>query len=191
MRDLTPKQSRILAIALLATLLGLAVLAVAGPVLLLHRHYDQALENLGDRLARYSRVAAMRPEIESQLRIAQAKQISRFYLKNSGPSLAAAEIQDIAKIVIEQHGAKLTSMQVLPHKDEKDVRQVTVNIQLSGNYQVLHQVIYALENTQPYLFFDNVSIRSPLSYSSRGATDAELYVQFDLVGFAVLKGEQQ
>lgn len=190
MHDLTPKQSRFLAIALLASILGLVVLAIATPVLLLHRHYDVALEDLGDRLTRYGRVVAMRPEIESQLKIAQAKRASRFYLKNSGPSLAAAEIQDIAKIVIEQHGAKLTSMQVLPHKDENEYRQVAVNVQLSGNFQTLHEVIYELENTQPYLFFNNVSIRSPLSYSSRNAADAELYVQFDLVGFAVLKGEQ-
>lgn len=187
MRDLPPKQSRIFAIALLLALLSLIALAVAGPVLLLHQHYDQALENLSDRLTRYSRVAAMRPEIESQLKIAQAKQASRFYLKSSGPSLAAAEIQDIAKIVIEQHGAKLTSMQILPHKDENGLRQVTVNIQLSGKFQALHQVIYALENTQPYLFIDNASIRSPLSYSSPNPADAELYVQFDLAGFAVMK----
>ena len=190
MQDLTPKQSRMLAIALLAALLCLAVLAVAVPALLLHRHYDQALESLTDRLTRYSRVAAMRPAIESQLRIAQAKQVSRFYLKNSGPSLAAAEIQDIAKIVIEERGAKLTSMQILPHKDENGYRLVTVNVQLSGNFQALHDVFYALENTQPYLFLDNASIRSPLSYTSRNAAESELYAQFDLVGFAVLKGEQ-
>lgn len=188
MRDLTPKQSRVLAIALLVALLCLIVLAVAGPLLLLHRHYDQALENLSDRLTRYSRVVAMRPGIESQLKIAQAKLASRFYLKNSIPSLAAAEIQDIAKIVIEQHGGKLTSMQVLPHKDENGFRQVTLNVQLSGNFQSLHEIIYDLENTQPYLFLDNVSIRSPQNYSSRNTADTELYAQFDLIGFAVLKG---
>lgn len=190
MRELTPKQSRFFAIALLAFLLSLVVVAIAAPVLLLHQHYDVALEDLSDRLIRYGRIVAMRPEIESQLKITQAKRAPRFYLKNSGPSLAAAEIQDIAKIVIEQHGAKLTSMQVLPHKDENAYRQVTVNVQLSGNFQAVHEVIYALENTQPYLFIDNASIRSPLSYASRNAADAELYVQLDLVGFAVLKGEQ-
>jgi general secretion pathway protein M len=190
MRDLTPKQSRFLAVALLLVLLSLAVLAIAAPVLLLHQHYDQALENLSDRLTRYSRVVAMRPGIESQLKVAQAKQASRFYLKSSGPSLAAAEIQDLAKVVIEQNGAKLTSMQILPHKDENGLRQVTVNIQLSGKFQALHQVVYALENTQPYLFIDNASIRSPLAFSSLNPAEAELYVQFDLAGFAMVKGEQ-
>lgn len=187
MHNLTPRQSRVLAITLLVALLGLAVLTITAPVLMLHRHYDEALESLSDRLGRYSRVAAIRPDIESQLKIAQTKQVARFYLKNSGPSLAAAEIQDIAKIVIEQHGAKLNSMQVLPHKDENGYRQVTVTVQLSGNFQALHEIIYALENSQPYLFFDNTSIRSTVS---RNAADSELYAQFDLVGFAVLKGEQ-
>lgn len=190
MRNLTSKQSRMLAIALLLSILSLVVLAVAAPVVLLHRHYDQALESLVDHLTRYSRVVGMRPEIESQLKLTQAKQVPRFYLKNSGPSLAAAEIQDIAKVVIEQHGAKLTSMQVLPHKDENGYRQVTVNVQLTGNFQSLHEVIYELENTQPYLFIDNASIRSPLSYTSRNAADTDLYTQFDLVGFAMIKGEQ-
>lgn len=190
MRDLTPKQSRILAIALLLTLLGLAATAVAVPVMLLHGHYDQALESLTDRLSRYRKIAAMRPDIEAQLKAAQTDASSRFYLKNSGPSLAAAEIQDIAKGVIETRGCKLTSMQVLPHKDEEGYRQITVNVQLSGSFHALHEVLYELENSRPYLFLDNASIRSPLGFAQRNTSDPELYAQFDLVGYAVMKGGQ-
>jgi len=55
---MSPARQRLLALGIL--LIGLAALvgALVVPVLLLHRHYDRAIEDLGDKLTRYRRVAA-------------------------------------------------------------------------------------------------------------------------------------
>ena len=45
-----PAHSRILALALLVVALLLALAVLLAPVLLLHRHYDVAIDSLQDRL---------------------------------------------------------------------------------------------------------------------------------------------
>ena len=139
----------------------LAALALAVPVMLVHRHYDAAIEQLTDRLERYRRIIAMAPGLKAGLEKVKARDGRKFYLKNAAPALAAAEIQEIAKTIIEAQSGKLTSIQIIPHKDDGGYRQIAVNLQFSGSIASIQKILYALETRQPYLFVGNLSIQSP------------------------------
>lgn len=183
---MTPRQSRAAAIALLL----LAVVIVLGgfiiPVYLLHRHYDSYLETYSDVLARSQRVAATRAALEAKLAAVKAREPRKGFLKNAGPALAASEVQDVAKNLIEGNGGKLVAVQILPHKDDGRFRQVVVNIQMSASTPVLRKILHALEGAQPYLFVDNLTVRANVSFGFRPPTEAEiLVVQMDVSGFAV------
>lgn len=184
---LTPGQQRLAAVALLLCVLTLAMLAVAWPLRALHQHYDDALELAGDRLARYSKIAGVRGEVLAGIQRINTGNPTKFYLKNASPALAAAEIQDFSKKAVESSGAKLVSMQILPHKDEGDYRQVSVNVQLTASLGNLKNIFLALETARPLLFLDNVSIRSPMGYTPKIQTtvEPELIIQFDLSGYAL------
>lgn len=190
MRPLTPSQGRSLALALLVLVVVLAVLALAVPVMLAHRHYDAAIEQLSDRMERYQRIIAMAPALKVELEQVKARDGRKFYLKNAAPALAAAEIQEIAKTVIEAQSGKLTSIQIIPHKDDGGYRQVAVNLQFSGSIASIQKILYALETRQPYLFVDNLSIRSRLmnNYRAMPGIEPEYFVQFDLIGYALIPG---
>ncbi len=54
----SPRSSRALAVVLLFVAVVLALALLIAPVLLLHRHYDVAIEGTLDHLDRYRRVAA-------------------------------------------------------------------------------------------------------------------------------------
>lgn len=187
-RDLTPRQSRILALSLLVVLVMLIITILVSPVFWLHRHYDQAIERQLDLLARYSRIGATAPSLAKQLEALKAKGARGFFLKNSVPALAASEVQEIVKGVVESNGGKIASMQIPEHKDDGDYRKVTVNVQMNARIGAVQKIFYALETRRPYLILDNVSIRYVAWQAQRGANvpDPEFLVQFDAAGYAML-----
>ena len=132
-RDRTPpaERQRALAIALLvvAALLALAVLLL--PILLLHKHYDDAIASLTDRLDTYRRVAAQAPEYRKALEMMHEKDGRRFFLKNTAPNLAGAELQELVRAAIEGNGGRITTSQNQPPKDDGRFRQIGVNVSSS------------------------------------------------------------
>ena len=102
---------------------------VLGPIVLLHRHYDVAIADLTDRLERYRRVAAQAPELRHALEVMKEKDGRRFYLKNTAPNLASAELADLVRGAIENNGGRITTSQNPGPRDEGSFRQLTVNVQ--------------------------------------------------------------
>ena len=187
-KSLTARQSRMLALSLLLVLVALIIASIAAPVFLLNRHYGQEIEQQLDLLARYSRIGATAPELTKQLETLKARGARGFFLKNSVPALAASEVQEIVKSLVESNGGKIASMQIPVHKDDGNYRKVTVNIQMSAKISATQKIFYALETQHPYLILDNVSMRPTAWQAPRGAngSEPELLVQFDVAGYAVL-----
>ncbi|BBJ23817.1 type II secretion system protein GspM [Candidatus Nitrotoga sp. AM1P] len=188
MRALSKNQSRGLAIGLLILFLTIGVLLLFIPINMLHRHYDQSLDSLADYLGRYRHVVATHAEVQSALDQVKQKNGRQHFLRNTGVALAASEIQETAKNLIEANGGKLVSMQVVPFKDDGGYRRVTVNIQFTSNLPTLRKILYAVETVQPYLLLDNVSIRSQANALNKGApvTEPELIAQFDASGYTLV-----
>lgn len=193
MIQMSPAQSRAAALALLVAVLVLAVCAIAVPLWLLNRHYDSALDDSVTRLERYSKIAGMRDGLIRKSAEVKALAASHHYLKSASPALAAAELQEQAKVILEANGGKLNSIQILPHKDDGAYRQISVALQLSAPLSAIKGMLYALESARPYLFIDNFSVRSMAGFGPRigadPAVEPDLTVQFDVTGYA-LKGAQ-
>lgn len=191
MTRLTPKQSKAAALALLAAVLVIVCGVVAAPLWMMHRHYDVAIEDASSRLERYLKIAGMRAGLQKQFDAVKVLGTAGHFLKSASPALAAAEIQEQAKGIVEVNGGKLSSMQILPHKDDGLYRQIPVALQLTGTLTALKKILHALESSHPYLFLDNFTVRSPMANAARNASavEPEIFIQFDLTGYA-LKGEQ-
>ena len=188
MRALSKNQSRSLAIGLLILFLTVGILLLFIPINMLHRHYDQSLDSLVDYLGRYRHVVSTHTEVQAALDQVKEKNGRQHFLRNTGAALAASEIQETAKSLIEDNGGKLVSMQVVPFKDDGGYRRVTVNIQFISNMPTLRKILYAIETVQPYLLLDNVSIRSQTNALSKGTpvTEPELTAQFDVSGYTLV-----
>lgn len=189
MKQLNPTQSKAAALAILVLLCIVACAALALPVWLLNRHYDDALEDATSRLERYSKIVGMRDSLQKQALEVRALEAKRHFLKSASPALAAAELQEQAQAIFAANGAKVNSIQVLQHKDEGLYRQVSVQVQLLAPLTAVKGMLYGLESAHPYLFLDNFSIRAPNMQVNRpeSANEPDLIVQFDLTGYA-LKG---
>lgn len=196
---MTPSQSRAAAIALLLGAVVLVLGAFIIPVSLLHRHYDFYLDKYSDELARYQRIAATRAALEAKLAAVKAREPRKGFLKNASPGLAASEVQDVVKSLIEGNGGRLAVLQISPHKDDGRFRQASVNVQMSASVPALRKILHALEGAQPHLFVDSLTVRSNVGYGYRpvpvpvpvpgvpvpGPEPEILFVQMDVSGFAV------
>lgn len=182
-----PWAGRWLALGLLLTLLAGAAYMVSLEIRSQHEHYDHLIETRTGLIAGYLRVAANRTQFEEAVRRIGKLDTARYYLKSSSPSLAAAEIQDIAQTILLANGMKPNSVNIAPHKDENGRRKVSVTLNLRGTPEAMQRVLYALESNVPYLFVDNLAIRSTVNnrrWQPTPMVEPEVQVQFDLIGYA-------
>jgi general secretion pathway protein M len=154
---------------------------------MLHRHYDAALADIADKYDRYRRVAGTRPEVAKQLEAMRAKDARKFFLRSGGAALSAAEAQEAIRTLIEQNGGRLVTMQAPTSREEGRYRQVSVNVQLAANVFALRKILHAIENHTPFLFIDNLQVRTQVPFNFRPAPGAEpeMYVTFDASGYAL------
>jgi hypothetical protein len=189
---LRPSQQRALAIALLVLVVALALALVLVPIAMLHKHYNDRIDALDERLETYRRVAAQAPEYQKALDAMRAKDTRRFFLKNTAPNLAGAELQEIVRAAIEGNGGRITTSQNQAPKDDGRFRQIAVNVQFFATTPALQKVLYALESQQPYLVVDNMTMR-PLNafrgFRPAPGQEPEVTVQLDVVGYAYAEGQ--
>lgn len=183
----SPRANRALAISLLVIAVIAALAILVAPVVLLHRHYDVAIEGMRDHLERYRRVAAQAPETKKALDSLRAKNARRFFLKNTAPNLAGAELQDIVRGEIENNGGRITTVQIIAPKEDGRFRQIGVNVQLFATTPNLQKILYAIETQQPYLIVDGLTIR-PLNafrgFKPAPGVEPEVSVLLDVVAFS-------
>jgi general secretion pathway protein M len=186
--NLDANQRRRLALGLLAAAIVAAIAAVAVPVWLRHRHYDVALEENLDKLERLRRIASTRPEVARQLEAMRGKDTRKFFLRSGAAAFSAAEAQEAVRAIVEANGGRLITMQAPSSRDEGRYRQVTVNVQLTANIFALRKIIAAIENNTPFLFVDNMMIRSQVQANHKPAPGAEpdMFVTLDVTGFALV-----
>lgn len=183
---------RVVALALLAAACATLALAIAVPLWLAHRHYDAALEDLMQRLERNERLAEARPALEKKLEDVKAQNSRRLFLKATGGSLAAAEVQEQIRRIVEGSGARVSSVQVAQPREDSGFIQLGVSAQLTANAAAMRRLLLAIDGAEPYLIVDALSIRSqvPPNFKAPPGFEPEMYVQLDVVGFAV-KGAAQ
>jgi hypothetical protein len=191
---LRPKRSRALAIVLLVLAVLLALAVIVAPFALLHHHYDAAIETLQERLAAHLSVAAQAPEYRKALDALRTVNGRRFFLSNTAPNLAAAELQDFVRGAIENNGGRITTIQTAQPRDDGRFRQVGINVQLFATTPNLQKIIYTLETQVPYAVVENITVR-PLNafrgFKPAPGNEPELSVQLDVTGYAFAEGEKK
>ena len=98
---MNPTQSRRLALLLAVGALAALVALVGIPAWMMHRYYDASLADTSDKLDRYRRIAAMRPEVTRELEALRNKDTRRFFLRSGAAALSAAEAQEVVRTLIE------------------------------------------------------------------------------------------
>jgi general secretion pathway protein M len=155
---------------------------------MLHRHYDVALGDSASKYDRFRRIAGTRPAVAKELEAMRAKDARKFFLRSGAAALSAAEASESIRTLVEQSGGRLITMGAPSSHDEGGrYRQVTINVQLSANIVAVRKILNTIESNTPYLFVDNLSIRTtvPAGFKPAPGADPDMFVQFDISGYAL------
>lgn len=157
--------------------------------------YVTHTERLLDRLQNLQRLAATRPELEQSIHnIRNDERISGYFLPPTQPTLAAAELQQRIKSLVEGAGGTLSSIQALPVTEEGGMVRVVVSVNTQGDMAMLQQTLHGLESQVPLLFVDNLDIYArpyrPRYADGRLATTwrIQLNSQFEVSGYLRKEG---
>jgi hypothetical protein len=62
-----------------------------------------------------------------------------------------------------------------------------VNVQLTANIFALRKILAAIENNTPFLFVDNLQVRTqvPPNYRPQPGAEPEMFVMMDVTGYAL------
>jgi len=161
MGRLEPRQGRLLALLLLVVVLVLTGTAILVPALSMNRHYDELITSMNDQLAVYQRVARHGDQYQAQYqRLQRLQQQDRRYLQSDTESLATAELQRIVKQIISGNQGEILSTQVMQTAQEEGFKRVTIQIRMKSTLEDMVKIFHALETRKPYLFLEDVTVRS-------------------------------
>jgi general secretion pathway protein M len=155
--------SRTLAIVLL----GIAVFGgyrfVAAPLVATYQDGESRIEQSKALLQRYRALAEQRSMLAK--RLAEQQKRAAFaagYLTGPSDALAAAQLQDRVKSVVEAAGGELRSTQIMPAtpaEDHPGFYRTALLVRFAVGIEGLAATLYELETGQPYLLIDNFTVR--------------------------------
>ena len=188
---LTPRRSKALALAILTLSALLILFTVFYPAWSLNRHYEERISEQQHQILLYQRLASQAERYQSEYsRLKRLRLSDRRYLQSETDSLAKAELQRRVKQVVSSGNGEILSTQVV-HKGQQDgFSRVAIRVRMKITLQDSVTIFHKLENEKPYLFVDEVTIRSrPLARRRLPAT-AEILralelldIDFRLVGY--------
>lgn len=201
-RATAPRPFCVLGWLLLILVPSLVIAAVAVPVLVRLERLDTAIEERQGQLFNYRRVIATLPNLRAELeQVKTNEDFKAFYFDAPTPALAGAELQRKVQDIVTAAAGRLISTQLLPEEKEQHPPRVRIRTQIQGSTDTLMDILYEIEKARPFLFVDQVSVRSSArselpervgrARTIRAGVDpgGELTVRLDIFGFALGEGQ--
>jgi len=153
--------SRFAALGILITA-GCALWLILGrPVIESFLELRTSIAQSQETLARYRRLDATRAQLDTSLqRLSDARQADGQLLAGSSTQLIGARLQNHLKELVEANKANLTSMQLLPVREEDGFQRISMAVTFSGTIEALQSILFAIEYQSPYLFVEGLELRA-------------------------------
>ncbi|HYN79172.1 MAG TPA: type II secretion system protein GspM [Lamprocystis sp. (in: g-proteobacteria)] len=160
---------------------------------------NEGIATGAEQLDRYRRLIETLPALRTELEQVNNNQAFRaFYFEAATAALAGAELQRKVQDIITAAKGRLISTQLLPAEKDEQPPRVRLRTQIQGSTETLLEVLRALDQARPFLFVEQVSIRSTArpelpEQPVRGRAvrrptadeGGELTVRLDIFGFAL------
>jgi general secretion pathway protein M len=159
--SMTPRQSRTAAVAILILLLVMILAVAIYPVWSNNLAYNGKIEDAQFQIQRYQRIAGQSSRYQKEFNnLKRTQQSDARYLQSKTDSLANAELQRRIKQVVAAGHGEIISTQTAQTSQEKVLKKVSIRVRMKSTLENLKQILHQLETQKPYLFIDNISLRS-------------------------------
>ena len=187
--SITKGTHRLAAAALLLGVLLAGYWLIDRLVIANYQSYRTVIEQNQERLQRLTGILASEQALETELQeVKKDKAMAAYYIDKPSPTLAATDLQQQIKTIVETHGGELQSTQILPTSQESGLTRVAIRVQMNGDSEVLQKVLHALESSRPLLFVDNLvvnarEIRRREPGKREITTSVQMMTTFELAGY--------
>ncbi|MCU7890939.1 MAG: type II secretion system protein M [Candidatus Thiodiazotropha sp. (ex Ustalcina ferruginea)] len=159
--SLTPIQSRIVASAILLLLFLIILVAAIYPVWSLNATYDEQISDDQHQIKIYQRIASQDNQYQQEFsNLKRNQQTDRRYLQSNTDSLAKAELQRRMKLVAAKKNGEIISTQAVQVTQEEDLNRVAIRVRMKSTLENMKAILHQLETEKPYLFVENIMVRS-------------------------------
>lgn len=166
---MTASRQRLLALGLLLAAIGLGWLLVVEPVADAFAAQQEDIAQSHQLLSAYERRIALRPVVEARLADLKSHESSAAGLIGGGSAeLAAANIQNVVKALIESEAGQVRSAQNLAPVSADGFQRIEIQYDVSLPMTRLKTIAYRIETSTPYLFLDGIDLRAPENWQSLG-----------------------
>ena len=186
MTALSPISRRLLAVALLVlVLIGLWSLLIQ-PLAARHAANEAQILQSRELLARYQAIIGSEERLLRELEALQeAESTSGGLLATDNPSVGSAEIQKQLKDFVTESGGALKSTAILPTEERSAFQRIAVRLNVICDTPALQELLYSIESANPYLFVDNLDVRTRNARRRQRDQPAvdQLQVRLDVSGY--------
>jgi general secretion pathway protein M len=143
-------------------LLVLALLFLAiYPVWTMNAAYNRQIEDSQFQIQRYQRIAKQDDRYQLEFsNLKRSQQSDLRYLQSNTDSLANAELQRRIKRVVTAGQGEIVSTQAVKISQEEILNRVAIRVRMKSTLESLKKILHQLETQKPYLFVENISLRS-------------------------------
>ena len=160
---LSPPQRRLVWLIGGGLLLLLFYGAVVNPLLSLEDSWTRGVANRSLVLIKYQNLLASKDRVvkANQAMKAALTRTEAQFLSGSNPAVASADLQEILKNLVKEHGVQMTSAKVLPSREAGPYMEVPVQVELTATIRQLVTLLYSLEHHKKLLFIPDLDINAP------------------------------
>ena len=181
--NLSPRQHALLAAGLTLTTTSLLMFILVWPALAGRAAFQERREELQFQQQQLTETVARMSNLEKDLAALSGLEIDpASFLEHKPRDLAAADLQRLLGQLIDETGANLVSIQILPGADGEGIfPEATINVHVRSAVESFQQLLYRFHAAQPLLFIDNLFVRKQ---RQEGRSDAgQLDLRFDVTAF--------
>lgn len=184
--SLRPAYRKAAALGILAALLFAVFALAVAPVVESASERRESAARLHALHARYQAAAAELPSLQREVAMLERRRSGQGgYLDGANETLAAAALQARIKAAVLDAGGKLHSIEVLAPEAEDGLRKIMVRSRAAVGMEGIRQMLHALNETAPVLFFDALDIQAADRGGSATADEAAhpLELDFTVAGY--------
>jgi general secretion pathway protein M len=191
----TPYSRCLLAWVAVILLPSLIIVAVMLPWWSKLQDLSEQIDTDRHQIDRFQRVVASLPSLREALQRERSNDDYKAYsFDEATPALAGARLQREVQEMIRAVNARPISAQVLPADGGSSPPQVRIRVQIQADTDQLFELLYRLEEAEPFLFVDQMSIRSTSSRARRVSRNRQpnrreetdtLTVRLDIFGYSL------
>lgn len=191
-QTLNERQHAALSVAILIIGLLLLYAALIMPALTKRSAFKDQLEEMQFQYSRFSQLEKQRDQIKDELeQLKQVQTDTAGFLADKPRALAAADLQNYIKNIIESNSGNLISTQVVQHETRETFPDVRIKIHMRADINALQEVFYELESNQPTLLIDNLYLskrsrrvsRRPSQRVRAGQAIESIEARFEVTGY--------